>query len=146
MQVMYKYIFLIIFCLAGNCTIALQKTSFSIKTTASDPVKKIVKAMTKSNVYDVTPAPENSDVVSQQNLLYEDLLKMAAPERLTKLATQNKNAIVRLYAYKALIHKIKNIPKEMVDQFRNDTTLINTINGNKTSKVPLNSIANGLLY
>jgi hypothetical protein len=143
---MKKYLLLIIFCSAGNFIMASPKSIFFTKTTASDPVKKIVKAIAKSNVYDLSATNNSAHSNSPQNLRYEKLLNTATTEKLTELATKNKNAVVRLYAYKALINKIKNIPKEMVDLFNNDTTVINTINGNTASQAPLNSIARGFLY
>lgn len=143
---MKKYLLLIIFCSAGNFIMASPKSIFFTKTTASDPVKKIVKAIAKSNVYDLSATNNSAQSNSPQNLRYEKLLNTATTEKLTELATKNKNAVVRLYAYKALINKIKTIPKEMVDQFNNDTTVINTINGNTAGQAALNSIARGFLY
>lgn len=142
---MKKYLLLIIFWSAGNFIMASPKSIFFTKTTASDPVKKIVKAIAKSNVYDLSATNNSAQANSPQNLRYEKLLNTATTEKLTELA-KNKNAVMRLYAYKALINKIKNIPKEMVDQFNNDTTVINTINGNTAGQAPLNSIARGFLY
>ena len=142
---MKKYLLLIIFCYAGNFILASQKSNLFTKTTASDPVKKIVKTIAKSNVYDLS-AINITHPNSPKNLRYEELLNIATAEKLTELATKNKNAVVRLYAYKALINKVKNIPKEIVDQFNNDATIINTINGDTAGKAPLNSIAKGLLY
>jgi hypothetical protein len=143
---MKKYLLLIIFYTAGNFIMASPKSNIFTKTTASDPVKKIVKAIAKSNVYDLSATNNIAPPNSPQNLRYEKLLNIASVEKLTELATKNKNAVVRLYAYKALINKIKDIPKGMVDQFNNDTTIINTINGNTAGQVPLNSIAKGFLY
>jgi hypothetical protein len=143
---MKKYLLLIIFCSAGNFIMATPKSIFFTKTTASDPVKKIVKAIAKSNVYDLSTTNNIASPNSPQNLRYEQLLNIATAEKLTELATKNKNAVVRLYAYKALINKVKSIPNEMVDQFNNDTTIINTINGSTVGQAPLNSIAKGFLY
>jgi hypothetical protein len=143
---MKKYLLLIIFCSAGNLILALPKVIFFTKTTSPGPIKKIVKAIAKSNVYDLSATNNIAPSNSPQNLRYEQLLNIATAEELTQLATKNKNAVVRLYAYTALINKVKNIPKEMVDQFNNDTTIIKTINGNITGQASLNSIAKGFLY
>ncbi|MEO5649177.1 MAG: hypothetical protein ABIR03_04540 [Ginsengibacter sp.] len=143
---MKKYLFPILFCFMGNCIMAAPKKISLTKPTSPDPVKKIVKAIAKANVYELRAVNNIAKPATQQSLRFQDLLKVATVENLTKLATKNKNAVVRLYAYKALINKLKDIPIDVVHQFNNDTTLVHTLEGDTAGQVPLNSIAKGLLY
>lgn len=116
-----------------------------LSTTINDtPVKKIIKRIAKDNVYVVTPM--NSKVVSDQELNYVDLLKIASIEELTQLAADHKNAVVRLYAFRALMESVKDAPKYIFEQFMNDKTPVKVIEGTRTETKPLNSIANGFLY
>lgn len=108
------------------------------------PVKKIVKRIAKENVYVVTPM--NSKIVSEQELNYGELLKTASIEELTQLAADHRNAVVRLYAFRALMESVKDAPKYIFEKFMNDTTAVKVINGTRTETKPLNSIANGFLY
>lgn len=114
--------------------------------TASDPVKKIVKEIAKANIYEFTPTTENDVSKSQQNKRYEVFLKTASVEELTNLATKHKNAVVRLYAFQALVLKLKDIPKEIIDQFKNDATMVDTLRDDIADKTPVNKIAVTFLY
>jgi hypothetical protein len=74
------------------------------------------------------------------------LLKAASTEELTNLATKHKNPVVRLYAFNALVQKLKDVPVAIVEQFRNDATIIVVSKNGASGKAPLNSVAEGLLY
>jgi thiamine biosynthesis lipoprotein ApbE len=54
--------------------------------------------------------------------------------------------MVRLYAFRALVAKQKDIPKNIIDLILNDNETVNIKDGDKVAKVPLNSIAKGFLY
>lgn len=127
----------------ANASLAKQENSF-FEIINETPVKKIVKRIAKENIYVVTPI--NSKIVSSQEQNYVDLLKIASIEELTQLAAEDKNAIVRLYAFRALMESIKDVPKDIFKQFLNDTTPVKVIEGTRTDTKPLNSIANGFLY
>lgn len=121
--------------------------TFTIYTSVNDtPLKKIVRRIAKANVYVVTSLNSNNKAVSDQELNYQNLLKVASPEELSDLAASDKNAIVRLYAFKALMETVKDAPKNIFVQFMNDATLIKVINGSRSEMKPLNSISNGFLY
>lgn len=107
-------------------------------------VKKIVKRIEKVNMYVVTPM--NSKNISDQERNYVDLLRTASIEELTQLAADHKSAVVRLYAFRALMESVKDAPKHIFEQFMNDTTLIKVINETRSETKPLNSIAKGFLY
>ncbi|HEY5463175.1 MAG TPA: hypothetical protein VIJ95_07960 [Hanamia sp.] len=148
---MKKYFILIIISCCFHPAIAHSichsNPNFSMnKTTNENPLKKIIKKIAKANVYDASPFMSNNKVVSEQESLYKDLLNTASPEELIDLATNNKNAVVRLYAFRALMEKQKKAPTNVYDQFMNDNTPIKVINGKSSQMKPLNAISNGFLY
>jgi GTP-sensing pleiotropic transcriptional regulator CodY len=142
---MGKYFFLLVVCFTGNFLFAPAKTSIPAETNFN-PIKKIAKEIAKSNVYEISTTTAYRGTPSQQTTRYKQLLQIASVDDLTELATKNKNAVVRLYAFNGLVNKLKEVPKEIVDQFRNDTTTIKVLKGDITNDVPLNKIASGLLY
>jgi hypothetical protein len=111
---------------------------------AADPIKKIARELAKANVYE-SENGDNSAAKSPQILRYRQLLVTASPQQLTELA-KNKNPVVRLYAFKALVNSMKEVPSEIVESFRKDNTLIAVKTGNTIEKKPLHSIASGFLY
>lgn len=148
---MKKYCLLILIVSCCHIAIASPNTVtgnkvFSAKPANKNPLKEIVKKIAKANVYDVTPVASNHKIVSEQENNYRDLLNTATPEQLTELATDNKNAVVRLYAFRALMEKVKTAPVNVYNQFKNDTTTIKVINGKTIERKPLNTISNGFLY
>ena len=148
---MKKYFFLFFIISCFHFTIAspngykYQNISLN-KTINANPLKKLIKQLAKDNVFDATPFRVNNKVVSEQESLYKELLSNATPDQLTELATNNKNAIVRLYAFRALMEKVKDAPGKVLQQFMNDTTPIRVINGSSSEMKPLNFISNGFLY
>ncbi len=111
------------------------------KTQDSITVKKLLSDMAKDNIF-------QSDVSSTYKTLQTKrgmLLGKQSPFDLLKISMENSNAVVRLYAFKALADKMDNLPPELVTKFRNDTTLVTfqTIHGNK--QIPVSEIANGFL-
>ncbi len=145
---MKKFLLLIlIFCNTNKMTIAAPKTNLITKSISSNnPLKKIIKAIAKSNVYEIPRVNTTDGSTSRQNVQYEELLKIATVQELSDLATKNKNTIVRLYAFRALVAKQKDIPKNIIDLVLNDTETVNIKDGDKIAKAPLNSIAKGFLY
>ena len=143
---MRKYFFLLIFCWANNLIAASAKDYSFNKITTNDPIKKIVKEIAKSNVYEY-PAPGNAvRTASEQNIRFVELLKISNDDDLIKLATKYKNAVVRLYAYRAIVQKFKEVPKDILDQFNNDTSVVNTLRGNIADKTTVKEIAGSFLY
>ena len=149
---MKKYCLLLLFiCCCHHATIAYPYTitgyEFSFhKPADGNPLKKIVKEIAKTNLYDATRTTENKNAVSKQETNYQKLLNRATPEQLTELATNSKNAVVRLYAFRALMEKVKSASENVYNQFTNDNTLIKVINGNTAEMKPLNTISNGFLH
>jgi len=110
------------------------------------PLRKIVRRIAKANVYVVTPSNGSNKAVSGQELNYRELLATASLEELSGLAADDKNAVVRLYAFKALMETVKDAPRNIFEKFMNDTTPVKVINGGRSEMKPLNSISNGFLY
>ena len=148
---MKKYFFLFFIISCFHYTIAspngYRYQNFLLnKTTNANPLKKLIKQLAKANVFDATPLRVSNKVISEQESLYKELISLATPDQLTELATHNKNAIVRLYAFRALMEKVKDAPGNVIQQFINDTTPIRIINGNSSEMKPMNTISNGFLY
>jgi hypothetical protein len=141
---MHKFLFLLIFSFGNN--FAKSSTINYSEKSSSDPIKKIVREMAKSNVYEISNAAGYAGSRSQQSSRYDQLLKAASTEELTSLATKHKNPVVRLYAFNALVQKLKDVPVAIVEQFRNDATIIVVSKNGASGKAPLNSVAEGLLY
>ena len=145
----YWLLLLIICCyqiaMASPNTITVKK-NFFYKTTVQDPLKKIGKKITKVKGEEATAIASNHKVISEQEINYQDLLNTASPEQLIDLATNDKNAVVRLYAFRALMEKVKKAPDNLYTQFANDNTTIKVINGTTTSRKPISTISNGFLY
>lgn len=141
---MHKFLFLLIFSFGNN--FAKSSTINYPEKSSSDPIKKIVREMAKSNVYEISNAAGYAGSHSQQSSRYAQLLKAASTEELTILARKHKNPVVRLYAFNALVQKLKDVPVAIVEQFRNDATIIVVSKNGVSGKAPLNSVAEGLLY
>lgn len=143
---MKKYFLFILFCWANQCIAVPLKDNSGYQLQSPGPVKKIVKEIAKTNVYDFTANAAPTGTVSQQNSRYLELLQTANIEDLVKLATKHKNRVVRLYAYRAIVQKSKSVPPGILDQFTNDTTIVSTIRGGIKDKTAVNKIAASFLY
>ena len=148
---MKKFCILLLIICCNHVTIASSNTVygnniFNHKTTNENPIKKIVRKIAKANVFDITPIANKGKVISEQEINYRDLLNTASPEQLIDLATNDKNGVVRLYAFRALMEKVKSAPDNLYQQFKNDNTSIKVINGNISERKPLSALSNGFLY
>lgn len=104
-------------------------------------VKKLLADIAKDNAF-------QSDVIFNEQtpqMKRGQILGRQSPFDLLKICMENSNAVVRLYAFKALAEKMDNLPRELVSKFRNDSTLVTfqTIHGN--TQIPVSQIANGFL-
>lgn len=148
---MKKYVFLafIIYCCCPAIASPNEYTSqnFSVnKPVTGNTLNQIIRKLKKANVFDATPLRVKNPGVSEQESLYKELLSIATPEELTELSVNNKNAVVRLYAFRALMEKMKDAPGNVIQQFMKDTTPIKVVDGNSSTIKPMNSISNGFLY
>lgn len=111
------------------------------QTQDSITVKKLLSDIAKDNVFQPDAAMNERTLQIKRG----QLLTRQSPFDLLKICMENSNAVVRLYAFKALADKMDNLPSEVVSKFRKDTTLVTfqTIHGNK--QIPVSEVANGFL-
>ncbi|MEO6135655.1 MAG: hypothetical protein ABIP35_10910 [Ginsengibacter sp.] len=139
----YSLLFVLLF----GWTFSLSESkAISSEITQGDPVAKIVRSIAKADVYETRAYTASHKNTLQQNQNKINLAKVASIEKLTQLVLRHKRAIVRLYAFEALVQKQKNIPKEIIEHVKNDDGMITVFDGNTTVKKPLNAIAAGFLY
>lgn len=106
-----------------------------------DSLNSVVKAMANSNIYEVSYTVGYAGSVSKQYLRFEQILTLATVQQLIALATNNKNAVVRLYALQALKRKKINIPIALIQQFQNDHTIVDMLKGCIANKKAVNILA-----
>lgn len=106
----------------------------------SDSLKNVVNAMAHSNIYEVSYNVGYTGIISQQFLRFKQLLSLATDEQLLDIAANNKNAVVRLYAYQALKQKKIEIPTTLIQQFKDDKTIVKMLNGCILDKKSLNTL------
>jgi len=133
---MRKYVILLI--------ILLIKSPVSAYTQGGDPVKKIVREMAKTNVFELQVSGTNT--TGNQKVRFQQLLENSDTLELASLITNHKNAVVRLYAFQAMVLRQKIIPRNIIDRIMNDKSLVNVIYVNETRQKKLNEIASGFLY
>ena len=110
-------------------SILLMLTAFISFGQKPNLLNSTVNEIAKYNIYETTNTVGYANVISKQYQRFELLISLATEEQLTNLATHNKNAIVRLYALQALKRKKINISSVMRQQFQNDITIVETLEG-----------------
>ncbi len=102
----------------------------------SDSVSEILKEISKHNIYEYKTVGI-AGTLSKQYQRYEKLERVATSDELIQISRDYKNAVARLYAFQALKLKGIVIPKDLQEQFDNDKSEIQTLNGcfGNTSKV-----------
>ena len=113
--------------------------------TAPNPIKKIVKAIAKTNVFVLTLPAQPSPLVTEQEKNYLLLSRLATSNELEDLIMTHKNAVVRMYAFKALTTQMHHIPENIMQVINNDTTLIDCINREKNEKAEIKILAQNFL-
>ena len=141
---MRKYLLLFLFC-GANFFITVSAKD-NIASYGSRPLNKVVREIAKLNVFDYSANAATDKKASLQSSRYHELLKTAGTDDLVRLASKHKNAVVRLYAYRAIVEKLKEIPKNILDQFNNDSTMVNTTRDGVAGKATVKKIAGSLLY
>ena len=92
-------------------------------------VDKIIKQFAVTNVYELSNTVGFAGTPSQQLLLLDTLLATGSTEFLLKNAQYHKNAVVRLYCYKALQIKNSTIPPLLNKQFSEDNNEVLAVSG-----------------
>lgn len=128
--------------LLSAISMPLHASSHTAHYKDSITTKKLIADIAETNVY----AP---DALAKAGQLIQvkrgDLLKKESPYELLKICMENPNAVVRLYAFKALAEKMDNLPAEAVLKFRNDNTPVNIQSHKGEKQLPVWQIANGFL-
>jgi hypothetical protein len=91
-------------------------------------INTVVRKIAKHNIYE-GPVVGFAVSSSKQYERFEILQAKASKEKLIAIASKHKNAVVRLYAYNALLYKEQNIPTELKEKFAADKTSIKTLSG-----------------
>jgi len=124
--------------LFGLCYSASAKTKLFVdkQPQLSDSVVKILKEISRHNIYEYKTVGI-AGTLSKQYQRYEKLEKVATVDELIQISKEYKNAVARLYAFQALKHKGATISKDLQEQFEQDKTEVQTLNGcfGNTSKV-----------
>ena len=107
----------------------------------NDSLATVVKEIANNNVYEVSYTVGIAGAISQQLQRFDLLLSLSTNEQLLNLATHNKNAVVRLYAFQALRHKKIEIPAALIQQFQNDKTIVKMLNGCIGDKKSVSTLA-----
>lgn len=103
-------------------------------------IKKLIKELAKDNVFIVA---DHSD--DKSNGAYDKLVQYGSPYDFLKIAMDNRNPVVRLYAFRAIAARMDNLPAELVLKFKEDTTMITVLSDGQEKKLPVNQVANGYL-
>ena len=109
------------------------------------PIRKIIKAIEKANVFVLQKPEQTSPLITDLEENYFLLSKLATSDELEGLIRTHKNAVVRLYAFKALTTQVHNIPGVTMDIINNDRAIIACIKGDKTENVELRILAQNFL-
>jgi hypothetical protein len=107
-------------------TFSLCCASYSSPT--YDSVKQIATAMAKHNVYEQTTLVGFAATSSSQNERLNELIKIATDKQLYALA-KHENAVVRLYALRAIIFRKLLVSPELRKQFYTDKSKVVILNG-----------------
>ena len=103
-------------------------------------VKKIAKDLARINVYDA-----DRNARSAQEKLFNSLLVEAELSELSDLC-KHRNAVVRLYGFRALARLERQLPESLVQRMLSDHELVNVQRNGTTVKIPAGRIAGGFLY
>jgi hypothetical protein len=116
--------------LFGLCYSSSAKSGLFVDKQAqlSDSVVEILEGISMHNIYEYKTVGI-AGILSKQYQRYEQLARVATIDELLQISKDYKNAVARLYAFQALKFKGFVIPKDLQEQFDNDKTEIQTLNG-----------------
>lgn len=121
----------IFFAIAGNA---------SAQQIPSDSLQVLLAEMAKSNVYETSAFVGFAGSVSLQNQRYERMKEIASQEELQEIASQNNNAVVRLYAFKALVERKLTVPEKLLEKFHQDRSIVKTLHGCLANKTEVRNL------
>lgn len=109
------------------------------------PIRKIVKEIEKANVFVLHQPEQVSPLLTKLEESYFLLSKLATSVELENLIETHKNAVVRMYAFKALATQVYDIPPNIMMIVNNDTSTIDCISRDKTLKAPIKTLVQNFL-
>lgn len=109
------------------------------------PIRKIVQEISKANVFVLHEPEQPSPLVRDLEKNYFLLSRLATSSELENLIRTHKNAVVRMYAFKALTTQVYNISAEIMAIVNNDATTINCINRDVTEKAQIKNLVQNFL-
>ena len=130
MKFLKNIILAMFFILSGSCSFAQKQINGT--------VANAVREMAENNIYETSCNVGFAGSVSSQYQRFKLLLSSATPAQLIALATNNKNPIVRLYAFQALKKRNINTSNSLIEKFKNDHTEVNKLNGCLGEKTTVN--------
>jgi hypothetical protein len=105
-----------------------RQTSFG-QTAVNDSLNLIIAEMDSSNTYEMSYTVGFAGRVSQQYLRMQKIAEMASAQELNNLAASHQNAVVRLYALRAIKFIKYPVPEIIVQRFLNDHSKVTVLNG-----------------
>lgn len=126
-----KHLFAVLLSITFCCT-AFSHPAF-------DSVNQIATEMAKQKVYESTIVGFAA-TPSVQNVRLNKLIQIASDKELYALA-KHKNAVVRLYALRAIISKKLMVSPELKADYLNDKSVVVTLNGCIGNKSSVNVIS-----
>ena len=142
---LFRLLLITVLLLAMNDVRAKPAPANSYEQPIPKPIRKIVKAIEKANVFVLQKPEQTSPLLRDLEENYFLLSKLATSDELEGLIRTHKNAVVRLYAFKALTTQVHNIPGVTMDIINNERATIACIKGDKTENVELRILAQNFL-
>lgn len=118
---------------------------YNLEQAASNPIKKIVKALAKENIFILNVPEQSTPLVVAQLKNYTQLERLATSDELEDLILHHKNAVVRLYAFKVLTNQMRDLPENIMLIINNDKSEVEYINRDKKEKAFLKVLAQNFL-
>ncbi len=109
------------------------------------PIRKIVDALSKANVFVLNEPDSTTAFVKELEQNYFLLSKLATSNELENLIRTHKNAVVRIYAFKALTTQVHDISATIMAVINNDTSSVECIKGDKRENIEVKNLAQNFL-
>lgn len=124
------------------CFCGLNQAEAGHLQSVRDTVKlsKLLRQIAKEKVFLI-----HDEQGSNQQTNFRRFSQSATPYEFMKIAMENKNPIVRLYAFRAVAERMDDLPVELVEKFKNDHTPVTVGEADIEREMPLSEVANGFL-
>lgn len=106
----------------------------------SKQITRILQQIGKEPIYII-----DNEEKSDQEKNYRLFARSSSPYEFLKLAMEDKNPMVRIYAFRAAAERMDELPAELVLKFKNDKTPVKVRVMNQEKELPLHEIINGFL-